>query len=492
MELNRLSFNPRKRNAYEIFDLTVLFTKQHFIALFSLYMVLVMPVFILAGVLFGWSWSAFIIWLLKPLFERPILDYVSKVVFNQPATIYGSLKSITKLQASDLFINLTLYRLSPNRAFLAPVTQLEKLHGTPKEKRKLVLFASSKPKQTLWMIFCVHLEFILLIGITAITFALIPTSLSLEEPLYQVLESPLWVEVAFNTVYVVSVALVAPLFVTGGFMAYLHRRIDLEGWDIELIFKNMRVRLSTLLSSVCLVFACSFFIMPSQSMAESGSIDKSSIKEQVTELYAQDNVIEKKTTWTPDFDLDKAPDSNSDGDYRWLIDFFKALGNLLSYLVWPLVGCLVMWLLYLLFKNRGFFTGLKLPEKQQRQQQEQVIPTLFADLKQQHIPDDLIAAAKSAYQENNQRLALAYLLHFSLNWAQHKHHVKLHRSMTERECKLAIDAKVPEQSRVVFTDLFSKWVKVAWGHQSPAFDFPSLVAQIEAMAAIRQEHTNEN
>ena len=38
MELNRLSFNPRKRSAYETFDLTVLLVKQHAVALVSLYL----------------------------------------------------------------------------------------------------------------------------------------------------------------------------------------------------------------------------------------------------------------------------------------------------------------------------------------------------------------------------------------------------------------------------------------------------------------------
>lgn len=487
MELNRLSFNPRKRGAYETFDLTVLLTKQHFLPLFSLYICLAVPVFILAGVLFGWSWSAFIVWFLKPLFERPILDYMSKVVFNQQATISSSLKSILKLQAGDIFINMTLYRLSPNRAFLAPVTQLERLDGRRKEMRKQVLFATSKPKQTLWMMFCVHFEFILMIGISAIIFTLIPTSLSLEEPLYQILESPLWMEIAFNSVYVISVALVAPLFVTGGFMAYLHRRIDLEGWDIELTFKNMRARLNTLLSIACLFFACCLFAVPGKSMAE--PIDKLIIKEQVSTLYAQDDVIEKKTTWVPNFDLEK--DSSADGDYRWLANFFKSLGNFLSYFIWLLIVLFVLWLVYLLVKKRGFFLALELPKRQKNQHREHIIPTMFADIKPQDLPEDLIAAARSAYQENNQRLALAYLLHFSLRWAQSTHQVKLHRSMTETECKSAIDAKVTEQSKDVFTQLFSAWVKVAWGHQSLNFDFNVLIAQIEAMASANKEQINE-
>ena len=80
MELNRLSFNPRKRDAYETFDLTVLLVKSHFFSLFFMYLCMALPLFIIVGVLLNWSWSAFLIWWLKPLFERPILDYMSKAV----------------------------------------------------------------------------------------------------------------------------------------------------------------------------------------------------------------------------------------------------------------------------------------------------------------------------------------------------------------------------------------------------------------------------
>lgn len=485
MELNQLSFIPRRRSAYETFDLSVLFTKQHFVPLFCLYLCLALPVFVVAGIVFGWSYSAFIVWYLKPLFERPILDYVSKVVFNQPASITNSLKSLKKLSLGDFLVNITIYRLSPNRAFLAPVTQLEGLEGARKERRKQVLFATSKPKQSLWMIFCVHFEFILLMSISAIVYALVPTSLTLEEPVYQLLQTPMWIEVVFNCIYLLSITLVAPLFVTGGFMAYLHRRVDLEGWDIELAFKNMRSRITALTSCICLCLLCSFSLLPSKAHAE--VIDKTVIKKEVAELYAQDNVIETQTSWLPDLTFEQ---DSSSSDFSWLKHFFSNLGTLLSYIIWPLIGLFIAWLVYKLVKNRGYFYLTKERVKK-NDPPEHVIPTLFSDVKQHDLPDDLLVAANIAYQNGNERLALAYLLQFSLGWAQTRYAIKLHHSMTERECKIAIDTHVNKQEGSVFSTLFTNWINVAWGHKSANFDFALLVNQIKAMTLASEDVSRE-
>lgn len=485
MELNHLSFNPRKRSAYETFDLTVLLVKQHFVALVAMYLIMAVPVFLMIGLLFNWGISAFVIWWLKPLFERPLLDYMSKAVFNQPLSISHSLRSVKQLKMTDMVAHLTIYRLSPNRAFLAPVEQLERLSGERKTKRKQVLFASTKPKQTLWMLFCVHFEYILLMGISALTIALIPQSFSAEEAMYQIFESPEWLEIAFNLIYIISISLVAPLFVSGGFLAYLHRRVELEGWDIELAFKNIRTRLAGLLSAVGLFMLTMFTLQPSTSYAE--QIDKQAIKEQVTALYNEPNVIETETTWVPNLE---PTESSSHSDWSWLIDLFTAIGNGFGVLVWLLVGLLLVWLVYYLIKKRVFFANLSLPERT-KVTEESVIPTLFAEIKSKDLPADLIAAAQQCFEQGEHRLALAYLLHHTLSWAQQHHQVRLHRSMTERECKRAIDVKVPNQGQAIFARLFSAWVAVAWGHKTPDINFVELTAQITAMTANTQEQAHE-
>ena len=103
------------------------------------------------------------------------------------------------------------------------------------------------------------------------------------------------------------------------------------------------------------------------------------------------------------------------------------------------IGRFISYLASIMMK-RGFFANLSLPERS-KVNEEAVIPTLFAEIKSKDLPTDLIAAAKQCFERGEHRLALAYLLHHALSWAQQQHEVRLHRSMTERECKRAIDAR---------------------------------------------------
>ena len=69
-------------------------------------------------------------------------------------------------------------------------------------------------------------------------------------------------------------------------------------------------------------------------------------------------VIEKKTTWVSDFNLNKTTQIMF--DFSWLSNFFELIGFTLSYLVWGFVGLLALWLVYYLVKNKGFFTGFEI------------------------------------------------------------------------------------------------------------------------------------
>ncbi|WP_024610172.1 hypothetical protein [Pseudoalteromonas sp. TB64] len=476
MELNRLDFNPRSRSSYEVFDLAILLTKKNFVALFSIYFTLVFPFFFIFGLLLGWSWSVFIVWWLKPLFERPLLDYLSKVIFNQRASIRSSIKAIFKLSLVNALTHLTFLRLSPNRALLAPVEQLENLSGERKKARKMLLFSSNKPKQTLWMLFCVHLELILMTGITGLVIALTPDSFSLEDQLYQFQSDPTWVSISFNFIYIISISLIAPLFVTGGFLAYLHRRIELEGWDLELKFKNMRSRLTNILPVLCLLISALFITATPKTYAQ--AIDKETIKDEVTSLYAEKDVIEKKTTWFPDFE--ELKENDEDNSTSPFLVFFSWIGLGLGYFAWFLVGGLALLLVYYAYKHKGFFKNRESTEKINKGVKH-VIPTLFTDIKQADTPSDLMLAAKQAYEEGNIRLTLAYLLQFSLIWLQEKHNIVLHHSMTEKECLKAINKQIPVSQQVVFERLFKCWVRVAWAHQDAEFDFDELVDAINSL-----------
>ncbi len=483
MELNRLCFQARPRSAYEVFDLTILLTKQHFLKLFCIYTCFVVPLFIALALAYNWVLAGIVIWWLKPLFERPLLDYLSKVVFNQTASIGTSIKSIVSLSIKDILLGLTFFRLSPNRSFLAPVDQLERLSGERKSKRRTLLFASTQPKQTLWLLFCVHFELILLFSIFTLMAALVPESITVVDELFS-FDSGFMstqAEMIYYSLYVLSVALVAPFFVCGGFLAYLHRRIELEGWDIELKFKNIKARVTPMLSAFVISCICWFASVENTAMAN--ELDVAQIKQQVDALYNEEGVIEKKTTWAAE---EKESDVDFDSDFlSALADVLLNLGQFAAYIFWFLVAALALWLAYYLYMQRGFFAGIKISKEKK---DTAVIPTLFADITKDDIPSDLIAAAKQAVKNNNWRLALAYLLHFTLTWAQHTHQVRLHRSMTEGECERAMLAKVPNHSHELVQSLFNYWIQVAWAHQTPSINFEQLIGSVERLGRMGEQH----
>lgn len=502
MELNRLAFHPRSRSAYEVFDLTVLYTRVHLVKLITLFLCLAAPVFVVSHILIDWVYAMLLVWWLKPVYERPLLDYLSRVTFNQEASIASSLAVLKRLAWGEMLLYLTIYRLSPNRAFLAPVDQLERLTGERKSKRKQVLGAAVNTKQTTWMLFCVHLEWILTLGLVMLLIALVPESFSeIDEFTNFNAEHEAYLLV-YNFLYLASMTLVAPFFVCGSFLAYLHRRIDLEAWDIELVFKNIKNRLQST-STVPAVIACVFGMLltmaqPNYAVANENTQTvteqsqprstetsfQSHVKQQVDDLYAAPDVIQKHTQWVPNFKKSK---SEPDSDF-WLgiAALFGALGQGIAYIFWAVVVLLALWLVYWLVKKRGFFTAL--PKFEKTTKSEPVIPTLFAQIEKNQLPPNLLSAAQQAYDNGNLRLALGYLLHHSLLLGQQKFAVKLHKSMTENECKRAMFARFPNESHATLSQLFSNWIQVAWAHQTPQLEFATLLNSVAAFDELEPTH----
>jgi hypothetical protein len=496
MELNRLAFHPRSRSAYEVFDLTLLFTRAHLGKLMLLYVCMVAPVFLLSHIVFDWAYVLFFVWWLKPVYERPLLDYLSRVAFNQSATISSSLAVLKRLAWGELLLYLTIYRLSPNRAFLAPVDQLEQLTGARKSKRKQVLSAAVNSKQTTWMLFCVHLELILALGISMVVLALVPDSLAEIDEFTNLSTGNEYYLLAYNVFYLISITLVAPFFVCGSFLGYLHRRIDLEAWDIELAFKNIKARMQSAAPAIFAVIFCSLLMVAEPVLAnETTPVEastetkpaanfQSEIKQQVEALYQAEGVIEKQTQWIPKFEQSKS-ESNSDF-WKALASLFSAFGVGLGYVFWGIVAFLAIWLVYWLVQKRGFFNALPKFEKQTKQ--EPVIPTLFAQIETNQLPPDLLQAAEAAYAQGNLRLALGYLLHYSLLLGQNRFAVKVHKSMTEGECKRAMLIGFPSAAHDTLSQLFACWIQVAWAHQTPAAQFDALLTGVAGLSELEVRH----
>ena len=470
MELNKLAFAAQPRTPWQVFDLTLLIVRENFFKLTKIYLATLLPITFLAIFIFSFSTASFIVWWCKPLFERPLLTYLAKQCFHQPCSTWQAVYSLKQLGISNIIKMLTIYRFSPNRAYLSPVEQLEKQKGLASITRKNLLKARIDHKQTLWMLLCVHLEMLFTFILLLIAFNFIPVGISFDSQFFQNSFDSKTAEIIYFISYLISITLIAPYFVTGGFLMYLNARINLEAWDIELTFKRIAARFSSL--SVIFLLSFIIFLSPPSSYAkaldtkaEIPSENLSKIKADVDEIYRQHQLIEKQTIWTIKATEDEPKDISKWQQY--IKAFFSSLakiGPLLGYLMWFIVALLIFWLAKQLYQYRGkWFIG---HNKSTIIEKPADLPTFFADATQTALPENLLQAAEQALQKQQYRQSLQYLLAFALQLAEQNSTFSCHKSMTEKECEQALLAVLPAEQHRNYQQLFLYWIQQAWAHKT--------------------------
>lgn len=484
MELSQLAFQARNRTPWQVFDLTLLMTKQHFFALVKIVLSLYVPLAVLLYLALPIEYVFWLLWWIKPLIERPLLDYLAKASFSQKSTTWQSIKSLKKLKIVSVIRMLTWCRFSPNRAYLAPLEQLEQLSGSRRSSRGNLMLGRCDHKQTFWIMFCVHAEMVFLCMIGLLIYNFLPTGVTIDDQLDLInfSISPT-LELLYGICYLFAVIMVMPYFVTGSFLMYLNSRIKLEGWDIELAFKRI-ARFGTAAFLVCILISpiSSFdlhaqetdktrveVVLPSTERAKKTKLE-------IEKLYEENQWIEKETSWQPK----QRQKSSSNFDFSWLKNL-KYLGTIIGYLAWAVVIGLLLWLVVYIINK---IDNTKLQKTSGDNEKAKIdLPVFFDDLPKDIAPNELLTSAKTANANKNFRLALMCILKFSFYLAEQNSSVKIHKSMSEMECQRALTKVLPENLHSLYQSLFSLWIKQAWAHidaeQSAISD---IIFQFEAIA----------
>jgi|GEM_PF-645307 len=521
MDVAKLFFNARQRNAWQVFDLTQLMVKHYFVNLMLIVLSVYLPIIIIFSLIFDMYIASILVWWLKPLLERPLLDFLSKRSFYQPTSTWSSILSLKKLSVIDIISMLTIRRLSPYRAYVASVEQLEMLQGVKRKKRKNVLLNRNDHKQTFWLIFCVHIELILTFLFMVVAYNFIPQGVSINEQFYTNGTFLYELELLYSCCYFIAIMLIAPYYVTGGFLGYLNTRIDMEGWDLELTFKRIAKRFSHI--TTVLVIGVLSFTLPTpplsaqevstqEALTQETPVQKTSIepvvnqdnaehieeekevlnernisiRAEVDKLYDEHQLIEKTNIWKPLVESD-----DSDVDLQWLKDFFKSiasLGNIVAYLFWLLLAALVAWIAYKLYQSGGFkwlnlsATNIKPVEKSIE------LPTFLSNLDHKEEPQNLLEAAQNANNKQAYRVALMYLLKHAFVYAQRFSDVLITQSMSEKECEQALLKALPVLLHKHYQQLFHLWIQQAWAHRDVSQQHVNEV--ISAFYAMKPEQFN--
>ncbi|MET0066253.1 MAG: DUF4129 domain-containing protein [Candidatus Thiodiazotropha sp.] len=517
MELDRIAIKLRPRNSWEGIDLGFAMAQRWFRPLWLLWLGSALPVMLVLTLLPLPLWlSGLLLWWLKPVYEPPLLHWLSRRVFSEELSLKTVFRSWRRIVLPQLFAALTWRRFMGSRSFFMPVVVLEGVRGKRRAERIRVLGRSTQAGFWLTLV-GIHIETILQIGLLVLIFSLIPEDLLWTDWNTYLFEPDPATEWLQHLVATLVMSVFAPFYVAGGFALYLTRRSQLEAWDLELGLRRMagRQRSSGLATLAGIVVAAWLSMgtvpgnvqagtdpasarddTPQTQQASSRSdanrsggseckprveyvpvvesagrmpgyglqTDAQAVRETVDAVLAEPVFGRRETVyyWEP-----KQTDEEEDEeevvepiDSAWI----RIAAQVVELLMWLGLGGLVAYLVHWLVNNRGWLRG-----GVHRGRPVRPLPTQLAglDLRQESLPDDPAEAARRLLEQGDHRAALGLLYRATLSRLVHRHQLEIHEGDTEGSC-LARARRLSKPGLLdYFTDLTGHWQRLAYAHQPP-------------------------
>lgn len=495
MRLSDASVVIRPRPTWEAMDLGVLLSQRHRRLLMTSWAVVTLPVFALLTWLL-WespSLAVFIFWWLKPAFERLPLYILSKAMFGETPTLKQALYQWPRLLKPQLLASLTWRRLSLSRSFLLPVVQLEGLSGEARQQRLQVLLQRDAGAARWLTLIGVHLETALWIGLSVLFYLLLPQGVALDWSWQSLISAATqdwrWLEHLTNAFYVLVLVVWEPIYVACGFSLYLNRRTVLEAWDIELVFRRLRQRLSS--SAVAIALAVILLIPAGQhawAAEPAPSPDTPRLLEQpltseasrasIKAILDQPPFKNRETVTRYRFGDDKDnPAAPDDGKTpSWLKALFELFGSqrfgavasLIETLLW---GALAAGVGLLIWRYRDWLQAYVSRRPVPGKKATPVMPqqAFGLDLDRETLPADIATSAQGLWQ-THPRQALGLLYRALLSHLLHDFNIVLKAADTEGQVLERV-AQLQQPQLLAFSrDLTRHWQNMAYGHRLPPAD----------------------
>jgi hypothetical protein len=197
------------------------------------------------GLPLAWSWL--ILWWLCPLFDRLILHLAAKRFFEPQAPFPALFRGLGRSLGRGLAGDLLWRRLSPWRAAMLPLRLLEwESRGAPWGKgrrlreRKRALSKGGLHFCVFLTLWCFALQWILLAG--EAFFILTVSQLFFNTQTASIGDFFMGKGLYYYTGWCVNFLVVESAYVCMGFGLYLNSRVEVEGWDLELLFRGLAAR----------------------------------------------------------------------------------------------------------------------------------------------------------------------------------------------------------------------------------------------------------
>ncbi|VVO15467.1 DUF4129 domain-containing protein [Pseudomonas fluorescens] len=490
MRLSDASVVIRPRTRWEAMDLGVLLSQQHRRLLMTSWALITLPVFALLSLLLWDSpnLALLLFWWLKPAFDRLPLYILSKALFGETPTLKQALGQWPRLLKPQLLASLTWRRLSLSRSFIMPVVQLEGLSGQARQQRLLVLQQRNGGAARWLTVIGVHLELAWWIGLMVLFYLLLPQQVELDWSWQALIVAAtqdwLWLEHLINALYVLVLIVWEPVYVACGFSLYLNRRTVLEAWDIELIFRRLRQRLSSVAVTLMLIGLMLIPIAPPAWAVESPNGPQSPrlLDQSLTSQASRDSIeaiLEKPPFQNPQtvtryrFGEDPPDQTRNVQAPQWLKTLlgmfdshsFGSLAKVIEMLLW---ACITGGIALLLWHYREWLQAFVGRHPVPRSRMARPAPEqLFGlDVSLDTLPADVAASAERLWP-TQPREALGLLYRALLSRLLHDFDLPLKAADTEGQVLERIQQLQHPALQAFSKNLTLHWQNLAYGHRLP-------------------------
>jgi len=416
-----------------------------------------------------WLWL--ILWLLKPLFDRPVLHIISVRFFEKDANMKRLRQGLWKSILRGLPGDLSWRRFSPYRSAMMPMRVLEpkpktKLRGGVSQRKKL-LIKGGVSYGFLLTIWGIAVEIMLFFGVMLFIYFMMDL---FTESAYTFSEYLRNSEVYFYAIFCFNIMLVEPIYVCMGFSLYINSRIEVEGWDIEIIFRNFAEKLKEKTKSGALaVLFLLFLFMPLKTFADNDSpltaVDNVPLEE-LQAILDSPELGGEKDAWgirlkkpiedieLPEIDLEKLARMEK---------LREAIAFALRLILVAAIAALIVFLFYYMRKfnfGRGGKGDLYKVKALQKIHDEN--------------PRLLLEKALSYHETGNTRLAWAYCTAAAILSWQFYRGLAFPQNATESDCANTVSSMAAagksfcnaEEARI-FSALVNNWVYLAYAQRLP-------------------------
>ena len=240
MRIDTLALQMRPRAPHEAADLGVRLCQKHAREVYRCYLVLAIPMALLAMALFEvrpWL-PILVMWLAKPWLNRAVLFVLARAAFGQESRVADLWREQRTALWSRLILTWTWLRLSPWRSFTLPVYQLEghslfQIRRRVRQLRRRYSGAALMVTLSFWL---AQIGFAS--ALLSLAFWFSPQGQGFDIGNVMEGQGSMPAQWMTSLAYVVAVLILEPFYVAAGFGMYLNRRAELEAWDIEQEFRR--------------------------------------------------------------------------------------------------------------------------------------------------------------------------------------------------------------------------------------------------------------